>query len=58
MCCCPAVERSFAELIARGASEGYAIETALVICHTHHPEVPLHRAVADVTRWTVGCTVP
>ena len=58
MCCRPAIERVFAELTGRGVPEKHAVETALVICHSHHPEVPLHRAVTDVTRWTVRCTVP
>jgi hypothetical protein len=57
MCRRPAVERAFAELTARGVPEKHAVEAALVVYRANHPEVPLHQAVTDVTRWTVGCTV-
>jgi len=41
MCCRPAVERSFAELTARGVSERHAVETPLVI---RTPIIPRSRS--------------
>jgi hypothetical protein len=57
VCCRPAVERAFTELSALGVPQGHAVEAALIVYRFHHPEIPVHAAVADVTRWTIGRTL-
>ncbi|CAO3403925.1 hypothetical protein [Azospirillum palustre] len=52
MCCRAAVERAFAELVARGEPEGHAREAGLFIFRFHHPDASASEAAETVDFWT------